>query len=169
VIEINTSIDKELTVLEVAQDRYVEAQKWLKAVQVPYTHAIEILKEAMAQDDDVVAAKDRLEEFEDLYREAEREAQAAAVGAWEGDETGGRKEWQQQGWEVRLRTAKTPSVENVGEFVDHVSSIKAASIIRSISLHKKDVVDLHETVEGGIMGLNVEERTTASFRKAEEE
>ena len=163
-----SALENDLTILEVALSRYTKAQEQLARAQLPYAHAIATLQEAMAQDGNVLQAMDTLEEYKDLYDEAEGNAKAMAVSAWRNDKTEGVKEGKQGKWEVRLRTTKTPKADNIPELITHLAELKAAgTVVRNVTFNKADTVKLHESIEGGIMGLNVEEKTTASLRQQE--
>lgn len=161
------SVTSRLTVLDVARERLASAEESLARAKSVYTHPIRVLEDAMAMDDTVIEAQEVVDEYQDLYIEALHDVQNVAVSAWEGGFTDGAKEWEQDEWEIRLRTTKSPTVTNIPDFIDDVHSIRAYSIVKGVTLNKADAVKLHETAEGGVRGLEVEERTSCSLKRIE--
>jgi len=158
-------LEASLTRLEVAGEALARAKESLERAKLPYVGAIQILTEAMEQDGNVLEARGVLDEYQDLYEEAEREAQGVALGAWMNGETTGRKEWTQVGWEVRLRTIRTPIIGDLVKFLTNLVEIGAVeALVKRVTLNKANTVSLHGTLEGGLEGLEVEESTTCSLK-----
>jgi len=156
-----------LTILDIALEQYDKAQEQLERAKLPYTHAISVLEDSMQTDDTVLEAQDLVEEYKDLFEIARLEAGNDAVEAWEKGQTEGVKEWSQDGWQVRLRTTKTPRVESIPEVLAHLVEADATeAAVKSVTFHKATVVKLHEAIKGGIRGLEVEEKTSASLKKS---
>jgi len=160
-----TSVTSRLTVLDVARQRVQYAEESLTCAKDRYIYAIQLLEDAMKCDETVIECQELVDEYQDLYGEALRESQDIAILAWEDGFTGGKKEWMQDGWEIRLRTTKTPKVTDPDSFTGHLKRIGAEvnNIIKSVTLHKAATNKLNDGISGGLNGLEVEERTSCSF------
>lgn len=159
-------LQKDLAVLEVAQETLASAEEAVARARLPYTHAISILSERMHEDGNVVAALELWGEHADLYEQAKKNVQDRALSVWMNEKTEGKKEWEQGGWEIRLRTTRTPIVEKLVDFVTHLVELGAVgSVIKRLTLNKADTVSLHESLDEGLNGLEVEEKTTCSVKR----
>ena len=165
-----TSLSHRLTTLDVARQRLASAEESMSCAKSVYTHAIQLLEDAMATDPTVVECQELIDEYQDLYLEALHQTQFVAISAWEGGFTNGKKEWGQDGWEVRLRSTKTPKVTDPDKFIHHLDHLDAEinSVIKSITLNKKATTDLNDGISGGLAGLDVEEKTSCSLKKSTE-
>lgn len=157
-------VTSSLEILSVATERKRDAAERLEAAQKPYERLIAILNDALLNDPTIMELRDELNEASELLNKARSEVDQAAIQAFECDLTLGWKEWSDGNWEIRLREYRKPSVEDVGAFVDHVSQLGASSIIKSITLNKKDACDMFEKIDDGIAGMSVEKELQASAR-----
>ena len=169
-IELHVSeLDQGLAVLGVAQETLSRAEEQLERARLPYTHAIQVLTEAMEQDGNVLQALEMRDEYKDLYAQAEEKVQDGALSAWMNHLTQDKKEWSQGEWEIRLRTTRTPLVSDIVDFVLHLVDISAVgTVIKRLTLNKADTVNLHESLDEGLSGLEVEEKTTCSVKRKQE-
>ena len=169
-IELHVSeLDQDLAVLGVAQETLSQAEEQLERARLPYTHAIQVLTEAMEQDSNVLQALEMRDEYKDLHAQAEEKVQDGALSAWMNHLTQDKKEWSQGEWEIRLRTSKTPLVGNLIDLIEHLTEIDAVkAVIKRLTFNKKDAVDLHETLQFGLRGLDIEEKTTCSVKRRSE-
>ena len=120
----------------------------------------------MDNDVTVMGAIETRDDYQVLHAQALEKVQEEALSAYQGDETDGRKEWSQGEWEIRLRTSKTPLVQNLVDLIEHLAEISAVkAVIKRLKLSKKDTVDLHETLQYGLRGLEIEEKTTCSVKR----
>lgn len=161
------SLSSKLTELDVARNLLTGAEERLARARIPYSYAIQVLEEAMEADGTVLQCQQDVEELQALYTDALHLAQNTAVCAWEGGFTSGKKEWEQDEWEIRLRTTPTPSVSDVESFIDDIHTLRAHSVVKGMTLNKAKAVELHQTAGGGVRGLSVEEKTSCSLRKVE--
>jgi len=164
------SLSSRLTTLDIARERLASVEESMSCAKSVYTHAIQLLEDAMATDPTVVECQELIDEYQDLYLEALHQTQFVAISAWEGGFTNGKKEWGQDGWEVRLRSTKTPKVTDPDKFIHHLDHLDAEinSVIKSITLNKKATTDLNDGISGGLAGLDVEEKTSCSLKKSTE-
>ena len=171
-IELHVSeLDQDLAVLGVAQETLSRAEEQLERARLPYTHAIQVLTEAMEQDGNVLQALEMRDEYKDLYAQAEEKVQDGALSAWMNHLTQDKKEWSQGEWELRLRTTKTPIIRSgyLVNFLMHVGRLGAiGALVKKVTLNKADTVSLHGKVDGGLEGLDIEEKTTCSVKRRSE-
>ena len=169
-IELHVSeLDQDLAVLGVAQETLSQAEEQLERARLPYTHAIQVLTEAMEQDGNVLQALEMRDEYKDLHAQAEEKVHGSALSAWMNGLTDGKKEWGQGEWEIRLRTSKNPIVEDIVGLVLHLVEISAVgAAIKRLTLNKAATVSLDEKLKGGLDGLEVEEKTTCSVKRKQE-
>ena len=160
---MNDLSDK-LIVLARAQDDLKAVSDDLYEAESVYYRILSTVTNAMTTDPTVVELRELLAETKAEYNTAYEAAQTAAIAS-----VTDKKEWVQDGWQVRVRTTLTPIVTGYRNFIAHLNLLDAHSIIKSVkfTLNKKAATDLAATVEG-IEGMEVESSTTATLKKVED-
>lgn len=157
---------KSLVELDVAWEQYETALAYLYQAKLPFANAIDLLQKAMDEDSIVLDALDEVEECRRLLDRARADAETVGALVWKDGLTESKKEWTQEGYEVRVRTSLSPEVTDYESFLAHLKEIEAGGIIKAVDvkLNKKAATDLNARIP--LRGLKVEERTTCSVMKS---
>jgi len=155
-------VENRLAVLGVAQGQREMAEDRLADAEMTYRFAIKIIESAMEADPLVTEARERLDTARQIEEDATTCVSRIAISAWREGLTDGKKEWRQGNWEIRLRTTITPVVAHVENFIAHLAELKAAGIVKRVTLNRKATVDLNAAVK--LAGLEIEEKTICSAK-----
>ena len=161
--EVNNLSDKLIVLARVQDDLEAVGDDLIEAESV-YNRILKVVMDAMRADPTVAELREIFETMRVEYNTAYESAQTAAIAA-----VTDKKEWVQDGWQVRVRTTLTPIVTGYRAFLSHLGRLDAYSIVKSVkfTLNKKAATDLAATVEG-IEGMEVESSTTATLKKVED-
>ena len=154
-----------LTVLSVAEEKHEEALAYLYQAKKPYAHAISLLQRAMEEDAIVQDAQEEVDEVEKLLARAKADAEVVGTFAFQDGLTEGKKEWAQDGYEVRVREVKEPVVVGPRDFLNHLEELGVDGVVKkiSVSLNKKNTTELNDRVP--LNGLKIEEKISCSVRR----
>jgi len=98
--------------------------------------------------------------------EATVTAKLSAERVWRNGFTYGKKTWSQSGYTMRIREARTPVVTRWRDALFSIDVLSADNIINTvvIKLNKKMTVTLHDTISGGIDGIEIQEKITCTVK-----
>jgi len=156
-----------LSILTVAQQMHETSQAYLESAKQTWQPTIDALTKLMNEDLAVLDALKDLAETQDLLDHAMEDAKSAGVKAWSESLTHGKKEWEQDGWEIRVRETRTPEVVHAHDFLDHLDRLGVDDVVKGIkvTLHRKATTELNDRIP--LTGLEIQERVSCAIRQSE--
>lgn len=168
-----------LTTLASATDSLVATKSALNEHMQPYLAVQQEIEKRIAdlhdeleqshsacmEDPSVAQQQDAVDKAQVAYTTAVDAAGASAIAAWETGLSDGRKQWQQDGYGIALRTTRIPVVVDAEAFLEHVERIHASTIVKDVvvKLRKKETMALHEIMP--LDGLMVTTSTSCTLKK----